>query len=67
MTCIKLFLDKDKVRSRHCLVCYGFEKEAHPILPRPHGNSNHIPAHKRAQLRKLKGIHACLQRMLWLL
>ena len=66
MTCIKFFyhsyLDKDKVRSRHCLVCYGFEKEAHPILPRPHGNSKGKQPYTRTQkstIEKIKG-RSCL-------
>ena len=27
------------MRHKQCLVCYGFEGEAHPVSCRPHGNS----------------------------
>lgn len=58
---ISLFLnaDAERVRNSCCLVCYGFNEEAHPILPRPHGNSKGKQPYTRTQRSTVGKIKRC--------
>lgn len=52
-------IDVEKVRSSCCLVCYGFENETHPVLPRPHGNSKGKQPYTRTQRSTIEKIKQC--------
>lgn len=49
-------VDVNKIRLNCCLVCYGFEKDVHRILPRPHGNSKGKQPYARTQQSTIEKI-----------